>query len=82
MKGLRSIALKIGLFSAPRYRLRRRPAPRRNGASPLVLSYQHGFHAGNPADVHKHAFVLALLSLLVKKARPLTYVESHAGRGR
>ena len=47
-----------------------------------MLSYQHGFHAGNPADVHKHAYVLALLSLLIKKARPLTYVESHAGRGR
>ena len=47
-----------------------------------MLSYQHGFHAGNPADVHKHAFELALLSLLIKKARPLTYVESHAGRGR
>ncbi len=46
-----------------------------------MLSYQHGFHAGNPADVHKHTFVLALLSLLTKKARPLTYVESHAGRG-
>lgn len=46
-----------------------------------MLSYQHGFHAGNRADVHKHTFLLALLSMIAKKARPITYVESHAGRG-
>lgn len=46
-----------------------------------MLSYQHGFHAGNQADVHKHCLLLGILSLIAKKARPLTYVESHAGRG-
>lgn len=51
------------------------------GAPQTLLSYQHGFHAGNQADVHKHTFLLAVLSLLAKKARPLTYIESHAGRG-
>ncbi|MGB1157137.1 MAG: 23S rRNA (adenine(2030)-N(6))-methyltransferase RlmJ [Alphaproteobacteria bacterium] len=46
-----------------------------------MLSYQHGFHAGNQADVHKHTILLNVLSLIAKKARPITYVESHAGRG-
>ena len=46
-----------------------------------MLSYQHGFHAGNQADVHKHTLLLGILSLIAKKARPITYIESHAGRG-
>ena len=46
-----------------------------------MLSYQHGFHAGNQADVHKHSVLLNVLTLVAKKARPITYVESHAGRG-
>lgn len=46
-----------------------------------MLSYQHGFHAGNRADLHKHTLLLGVLGLLTKKARPLTYIESHAGRG-
>jgi 23S rRNA (adenine2030-N6)-methyltransferase len=46
-----------------------------------MLSYQHGYHAGGPADIHKHRALAAVLSLLTQKARPLTYVETHAGRG-
>ena len=46
-----------------------------------MLSYQHGFHAGNRADLHKHTFLLGVLGLLTKKARPITYIESHSGRG-
>lgn len=45
-----------------------------------MLSYQHGYHAGNPADVHKHALLAAMLSLLTAKDRPVTYMETHAGR--
>lgn len=46
-----------------------------------MLSYQHGYHAGGPADLHKHATLAGLLALLSRKARPVTYMESHAGRG-
>jgi 23S rRNA (adenine2030-N6)-methyltransferase len=46
-----------------------------------MLSYQHHFHAGNPADVHKHALLAWMLDYLVQKDKPLTYIESHAGRG-
>lgn len=46
-----------------------------------MLSYQHGYHAGGPADIHKHRALAAVLSLLTQKERPLTYMETHAGRG-
>jgi 23S rRNA (adenine2030-N6)-methyltransferase len=46
-----------------------------------MLSYQHGYHAGGPADVHKHVALAALLTLLTRKPRPISYLESHAGRG-
>ncbi len=46
-----------------------------------MLSYQHAYHAGNAADLHKHAALAALLDYLVQKPKPLTYIETHAGRG-
>ena len=46
-----------------------------------MLSYQHIYHAGNPADVHKHALLCYMLEYLVIKDKPLTYIETHAGRG-
>ena len=46
-----------------------------------MLSYQHIYHAGNPADVHKHALLCWMLSYLTAKDKPLSYVETHAGRG-
>ena len=46
-----------------------------------MLSYQHAYHAGNLADVHKHALLATALSRLAAKPKPLTYVETHAGRG-
>ena len=45
-----------------------------------MLSYQHIFHAGNPADVHKHALLCTMLSYMTRKDKPLSYLESHAGR--
>jgi 23S rRNA (adenine2030-N6)-methyltransferase len=45
-----------------------------------MLSYQHGYHAGNLADVHKHAMLATALGYLVQKEKPLTYIETHAGR--
>ncbi|MEM1343597.1 MAG: 23S rRNA (adenine(2030)-N(6))-methyltransferase RlmJ [Pseudomonadota bacterium] len=46
-----------------------------------MLSYQHAYHAGGPADLHKHAVLAELLALLTRKPRPITVIESHAGRG-
>lgn len=46
-----------------------------------MLSYQHIYHAGNLADVHKHAALAWMLDYLVQKDKPLSYIETHAGRG-
>lgn len=46
-----------------------------------MLSYQHHYHAGNPADVHKHALVAYILDYMVQKEKPVSYIETHAGRG-
>ncbi|MBO6674628.1 MAG: 23S rRNA (adenine(2030)-N(6))-methyltransferase RlmJ [Rhizobiales bacterium] len=46
-----------------------------------MLSYQHAYHAGNRADVHKHALLSLVLAYMGKKTKPLTYMETHAGRG-
>lgn len=46
-----------------------------------MLSYQHAYHAGGPADLHKHLVLAELLVLLTRKARPISYLETHAGRG-
>ena len=47
-----------------------------------MLSYLHSFHAGNRADLHKHGGLLALLAAMRKDPEPITYIETHAGRGR
>jgi 23S rRNA (adenine2030-N6)-methyltransferase len=46
-----------------------------------VLSYRHGFHAGNHADVLKHVALVALLRLLTQKEKPVMVVDTHAGAG-
>lgn len=46
-----------------------------------MLSYQHIYHAGNAADVQKHALLAWMLDYLVQKDKPLCYIETHAGRG-
>ncbi|MBV2360434.1 23S rRNA (adenine(2030)-N(6))-methyltransferase RlmJ [Thalassococcus sp. CAU 1522] len=46
-----------------------------------MLSYQHAYHAGNLADVHKHALLAWMLGYLTRKDKPLSYIETHAGRG-
>ncbi len=45
-----------------------------------MLSYQHAYHAGNMADVHKHSALAWSLSYMAQKAKPFTYLETHAGR--
>ena len=46
-----------------------------------MLSYQHGYHAGNFADVLKHTTLTLLLKHLTQKDKPLLYLETHSGRG-
>ena len=46
-----------------------------------MLSYRHGFHAGNHADVLKHIALVALLRLLTRKDKPVVVVDTHAGAG-
>ncbi len=46
-----------------------------------MLSYRHGFHAGNHADVLKHIALVALLRSLARKDKPLLVVDTHAGAG-
>ena len=45
------------------------------------MKYQHAFHAGNFADLHKHVTLLALLAALKRKDKGFLYLETHAGRG-
>lgn len=45
-----------------------------------MLSYQHIYHAGNLADVHKHALLAWMLDYLTRKDKPISYIETHAGR--
>jgi len=47
-----------------------------------VLSYRHLFHAGNYADVFKHALLARLLIALGAKEKPYCYIDTHAGTGR
>lgn len=46
-----------------------------------MLSYQHIYHAGNRADIHKHLLLNCLIQSLHKKDKPLTLVDTHAGEG-
>lgn len=46
-----------------------------------MLSYQHHYHAGNAADVHKHVVLAWILDYLIRKPKPISYIETHAGRG-
>lgn len=47
-----------------------------------MLSYRHIFHAGNFADVFKHALLSRLLASLDSKTNPYCYIDTHAGIGR
>ncbi|MDP3704582.1 MAG: 23S rRNA (adenine(2030)-N(6))-methyltransferase RlmJ [Legionellaceae bacterium] len=46
-----------------------------------MLSYQHSYHAGCFADVIKHVILTRILDYMVKKDKPLFYLETHSGRG-
>lgn len=45
------------------------------------MNYRHAFHAGNFADVFKHALLVRLLRALQRKEKGFLYLDTHAGRG-
>ena len=45
------------------------------------MNYRHAFHAGNFADVFKHAVLLALMEALQAAVPALQVIDSHAGAG-
>jgi 23S rRNA (adenine2030-N6)-methyltransferase len=45
------------------------------------VNYRHAFHAGNFADVVKHALLVALLRGLLAKEKPFRVLDTHAGIG-
>ena len=46
-----------------------------------MFSYRHAFHAGNHADVLKHAVLIALLKHLAGRDTALMVLDTHAGAG-
>jgi len=45
------------------------------------MNYRHAFHAGNFADVMKHALLVRILAYLQRKETPLRVIDTHAGIG-
>lgn len=45
------------------------------------MNYRHLFHAGNFADVWKHALLVQLVRGLQRKEKGFLYLDTHAGRG-
>jgi 23S rRNA (adenine2030-N6)-methyltransferase len=48
----------------------------------VQINYRHAFHAGNFADVLKHAVLARVLVYLTRKESPFRFIDSHAGAGR
>ncbi|MGO9699713.1 MAG: 23S rRNA (adenine(2030)-N(6))-methyltransferase RlmJ [Xanthobacteraceae bacterium] len=46
------------------------------------MNYRHAFHAGNFADVHKHAVLVQILGHLRLKPAAFRVIDTHAGAGR
>ncbi|UJF25094.1 23S rRNA (adenine(2030)-N(6))-methyltransferase RlmJ [Suttonella sp. R2A3] len=46
-----------------------------------MLSYRHGFHAGNHADILKHFVLYQALEHYLQKDKPFIYADTHAGAG-
>ena len=45
------------------------------------MNYRHAFHAGNFADVMKHAVLALIVEHLKKKPKPFRVIDTHAGIG-
>ena len=46
-----------------------------------MLSYKHGYHAGNQADVLKHICLIQAYKSLKKHHNSISYIDTHAGSG-
>jgi 23S rRNA (adenine2030-N6)-methyltransferase len=46
------------------------------------VNYRHAYHAGNFADCVKHALLVALLQVILRKDKPFLFLDTHAGIGR
>lgn len=46
-----------------------------------MLSYKHGFHSGNHADILKHMVICLLMRALNKKEKPYIVIDTHSGSG-
>ncbi|GAA0219277.1 23S rRNA (adenine(2030)-N(6))-methyltransferase RlmJ [Castellaniella daejeonensis] len=46
-----------------------------------MFSYRHAFHAGNHADVLKHAILVQILDYFNRKDTPYWVIDTHAGAG-
>ncbi len=46
------------------------------------MNYRHAFHAGNFADIVKHAVLTLVLQRMRAKPTPFVYVDTHAGAAR
>jgi 23S rRNA (adenine2030-N6)-methyltransferase len=46
------------------------------------MNYRHAYHAGNFADVHKHATLALMVEHLKRKDTAFAYIDTHAGIGR
>src|SRR2546430_17616473 len=46
------------------------------------MNYRHAFHAGNFADVVKHAALVRILVHLREEPAPFRVIDTHAGAGR
>lgn len=45
------------------------------------MNYRHAFHAGNHADVLKHAVLARIVDLMKGKDKPFAFLDAHAGIG-
>jgi 23S rRNA (adenine2030-N6)-methyltransferase len=45
------------------------------------MNYRHAYHAGNFADVMKHAVLARILAHLTQKDAPIKVIDTHAGLG-
>lgn len=45
------------------------------------MNYRHAYHAGNAADVVKHALLCRALSAMARKDKPFLALDTHAGAG-
>ena len=46
-----------------------------------MLSYRHGFHAGNHADVLKHVCLINCYKILKRMHNSINYIDTHSGNG-